>query len=414
VAGEEKEKFMPAGRELLGVELKAPEPLRIQWPDFGKILSDFIDRVKEAFRGFIDFIAEGIAKFWERAIPAREAIPKEIASSLTTTTPDWAKPLINELTHHYLKQVKTVTRSLIAINPYIDRNAEDAVYDKVASIIIPAASTVIATAVATQLAEIVHPLRELRVSEMTRAILEAMGVFALVNAVWNLIYMESLIQPLKYELNYVVRPWLPPQSIVDTMLFQEGIGERAWEEYYRKIGWSEEWINAWRKARHRPPSPFLLYRLMENPNIPARWYDKVLRYHGLDKEDVEILKEAFKWYALKDEIYKYRDAVVYWYRKGLINTARLYSELSALPLSKDVIEWTASLAKLHREMEIREDLISAIREGFRKGKITELEYVNQLRALDVEDPVIAGWLEVDKVKRKVELRKTVVSLEEVG
>jgi hypothetical protein len=198
------------------------------------------------------------------------------------------------------------------------------------------------------------------------------------------------------------------------MLFQEGIDENAWEDYYRKMGWSDFWINAWRKARYRPPSPWLVYRVIENPNVPEEWYDKVLRYHGYDAEDRKVMIEAFRWYSLKDEIYKYRDKVVYWYKKGMLSKDRLLNELSNLPLSKEVISWTVALADLEAEMEVLEDKVNTIREGFRKGKINELEYINQLKLLGIEEKRISAWLELDKIKRKVELRKTVVSLEEVG
>ena len=79
-----------------------------------------------------------------------------------------------------------------------------------------------------------------------------------------------------------------------------------------------------------------------------------------------------------------------------------------------MINWVVAKADLEAELETLEDKVNTIREGFRKGRITELEYINQLRAFGIEERRINAWLELDKIKRKVELRKTVVSLEEVG
>ena len=370
--------------------------------------------IANAFKGFIDFIAEGLAKFWMRMIPAKEILPKEIYTSLTSSSPEWTIPLINDLVHYYVREASEYISSVVETNPYIDSSVGREVEEKIKTFLLPSAIAMITLSVVSQLAELLHPLRELRVGETVRDVLRAMGVTQLVDSMFRMIYSESLLQPLKYDLNYLVRPWLPPQNIVDTMLFQEGIDEKKWEEYYRRIGWAEEWIDAWRKARYRPPSMWILYRVIENPNIPDEWYDKVLRYHGLDEEDREVLKEVFKWYSLKDEIYRYRDRVVYWYRKGMMSKERLLQELTSLPLSKEVIDYTVALADLEYEFEVLEDKVSTVREGFRKGRVSELEYVNMLRELGVGEERIAVWLELDKLKRKVELRKTVVSLAEVG
>jgi len=373
-----------------------------------------VDGITKAFGGFITYIAEGLKKFWLAVIPAKELLPKEIFTHLTTTTPEWARPLVNDLAHYYLNQAKGVIRSVVETNPYVDTKVQEDVARRLDTILLPSISAIVVSSVAAQLAELIHPLRELRVSETVRNILAALGLYTIVSGAWNVIYTDVFLQPLKYDLNALVRPWLPPQSLVDTMLFQEGIEEREWEEYYRKLGWSDRWISAWRKARYSPPSVWLLYRLMENPNVPEEWYDKVLRYHRIDEEDREVLKEGFRWYSLKDEIYRYRDRLVYYYRKGLIPKTRFIEELDTLPLSKDVIDYVVRTAELERDIELKEDRINAVREGFRKGKLTELEYVSMLREEGIEEPVIQSWLALDKVKRRVELRKTVVSLAEVG
>jgi hypothetical protein len=386
-------------------------------PDWSWILGpiqSLANAILAGLSAFRDWIADGIKKFWDKVIPVKEVLPKEIYTSLTTTTPDWAKPLVNELTHYYLAQARAVITSAVESNPYVDVRIQKDVETRISNILMPAITTLVVSSVAAQLAELIHPLRELRVSETVKNVLTAFGLYAVVDTTWRLLYGEALIQPLKYELNALIRPWLPPQPIVDQMYFQEGITEEEWEDYYRKMGWSERWIAAWRKARYRPPSVWLLYRVIENPNVPEGWYDKVLRYHALDAEDRAVMIEAFKWIAHKDEIYRYRDRVVYYYKKGLINRERLIAELEKLPLTADTIELTVELADFESEMEVLEDKVNAIREGFRKGKITELEYMNQLKSLGIEERRIAAWLELDKLKRKVELRKTVVSLGEVG
>ena len=410
---ERKEEIPKTPEEELLEALRERRPL-IQFPDILGPLRELGKTIVDAFRGFIDYISDGLGKFWERVIPAKEVLPTEIYSSLTTTTPEWAKPLVNELTHYFISQADTVISSSIESNPYVDTRIQDQVTSKIRTFLLPSTIAIVAASVAAQLAELIHPLRELRVSETVKSILTAMGLFTINQMIWSVLYGEALIQPLKYDLNALLRPWLPPASVVDTMLFQEGIDETAWEDYYRRIEWSDFWINAWRKARYNPPSVWLLYRLMENPNIPEEWYDKVLRYHRYDVEDREVLKEAFKWYSLKDEIYRYRNTLVSWYKKGMLSKDRLISELSNLPLSEEVISWTVALADLESEMEVLEDKVNTIREGFKKGKINELEYINQLKLLGIEDRRISAWLELDKIKRKVELRKTVVSLEEVG
>jgi len=401
----EEERLLRLAREMKPV---------IQFPDILGPLRTLGEMITNAFRGFIEYIAEGLKKFWDLVIPTKEILPKEIFSSLTTTTPDWAKPFTNELTHYYLRQTDTLINSLVESNPYVDVRVQDEVSNKLRTFLLPTTATIVTASIAAQLAELIHPLRELRVSETVKSILTGMGLFTVNSALWGLLYSELLIQPLKYELNTLVRPWLPPQSLVDTMYFQEGITEDTWTDYYRKLGWSDSWIEAWRKARYSPPSVWLLYRLMENPNIPTEWYDKVLRYHRLDEEDRELLKEAFKWYSLKDEIYRYRDAVVSYFKKGLISKTKLVEELTNLPLSKEAVDYTVALAEFSRDIELKEDRVNAIREGFRKGKLTELEYVNMLKDEGIEEVVIESWLYLDKVKRKVELRKTVVSLAEVG
>jgi len=400
----------PAPGEVPEEEKREERPIIDLWSP----LRAFAEWLLSGFERFKQWIADGIKTFWDKVIPLKEQLPRDIYSSLTTTSPEWATPLTNELVHYYINYVKSYIKSIIESSPYVDRRVDDEVVAKLASILIPSATTTVVLSIAAQLAELLHPLRELRIGETIRDIEKAMGLSEVIASVYRVLYSETIIQPLKYDLNSIVRPFLPPPNVVDTMLFQEGIDERKWEEFYRKIGWGDEWIVAWRKARYRPPSPFLLYRLMENPNIPQEWYDKVLRYHALDEEDRSILIEAFKWYSLKDEIYRYRDSLVSYYRKGVLSKTRLLEEMNNLPLSKDVVDWTVKLADFSREMELREDLINSIREGFRKGKITELEYVNQLKDLNVDEPVIYSWLALDKVKRRVELRKTVVSLEEVG
>jgi len=283
-------------------EWKWPE---IKWPDFFDIGKKLVNLLLGGFEKFRDWIADGLKAFWEKVIPVKETLTKDLSESLRTSTPDWAKPLVNDLTHYFISYTDGVVDSVVSANPYIDPKYEGAIRERLKTYLMPAATAVIAASVAAQLAELLHPLRELRVSETVKNVLNVMGLFTVTNAIWNILYSEALIQPFKYELNSMVRPWLPPSSIVDTMLFQEGIDEEKWEEYYRKIGWSEEWIKAWKKARTRPPSVFIIYRVMEWPNTPEKWIDKVLRYHAYDEEDREILKEFFRWYALRDEFERY-------------------------------------------------------------------------------------------------------------
>jgi hypothetical protein len=158
----------------------------------------------------------------------------------------------------------------------------------------------------------------------------------------------------------------------------------------------------------------MLYRVFEIPNIPESWYEKVLKYHGLDEEDRTILKEGIKFISLKDEIYTYRDKLKYYYKKGLISKDKFLAYMGELPLTAEVINLTVKTAELERDMELKEDLVNSIREGFKKGKLKEDEYKSMLKDLGIDDEVISSWLQLDKVKRKVELRKTVVSLMEVG
>ena len=382
--------------------------------DFKGPIESLKEKLAELFGKIKDHIADGLRAFWEKVIPTREVLPKEIYSSLTTTTPDWAKPLVNELTHYYLSQADAVINSVIESNPYIDARYQEQVKARLKSYLLPATAAIITGSVAAQLAELIHPVRELRVSETVRNILTALGLYTVVSSVWSTIYNDILVYPLKYELHALARPFLPPPEIVDNMLFNRAITEDDWVEYYRKYGWSDFWINAWRVARYRPPSAYILYRVIENPNIPEEWYRQVLEQHGYKPQDIELMIQAFKWYSLKDEIYSYRNALVNYYKKGLINRDRLVNELSNLPLSREVINWTVAKADLEAEMEILEDKVNAVREGFRKGKITEIEYINQLRAFGIEERRINSWLELDKIKRKVELRSTVVSLQEVG
>jgi hypothetical protein len=372
------------------------------------------EKLAELFGKLKEHIADGLRAFWDKVVPAKEVLPKEIYSSLTTTTPSWAKPLVNELTHYYLSQAEAAINSVVESNPYVDTKYQDQVKARLKSYLLPATAAIITGSVAAQLAELIHPIRELRVSETVRNILTALGLYTVVNSVWTTIYNDILVYPLKYELHALTRPFLPPPQIVDTMLFQGGIDEAAWEEYYKKYGWSDYWINAWKIARYRPPSAYLLYRVIENPNIPEEWYTRVLQEHGYKPEDIAIIIQAIKWYSLKDEIYRYRDTLVSYYKKGLINRDRLINELTSLPLTREVINWTVAKADLEAEMEALEDKVNAVREGFRKGKITELEYINQLKAFGIEERRINAWLELDKIKRKVELRSTVVSLQEVG
>ena len=130
---------------------------------------------------------------------------------------------------------------------------------------------------------------------------------------------------------------------------------------------------------------------------------KRLMDYGYSKEDVGVVANITKHYALAAEIGDVRREIIADYVEGFITVETLRANLTAIGTAASVMDYYVEKAKMRASRDLDKEKVKLIRAGFKSGVLTEEEAVGQMQELGLRNDTISVYIELDKMKRKVDV-----------
>jgi len=284
--------------------------------------------------------------------------------------------------------------------------------------------------------ELVHPMKSLGMGRLS-ALLYDIGGFGVLAYNINSTIVNTLTTPkLKYALNYLVRPWIPPAEDLVTFYAREAINPEDFRRYMHLQGFDDFFIDAYLAAHWVPPPIHQVYDLLRRrlidlatakdlikrldimeemreplaklaylvpPRVDVRRgyeygllsaeeVDDYLRKGGYSDEDAVILGKIQRRLALSAEISDLRREFEKDYVDGFIDEDTFRANLAELGFPDELIEFRVEAIKTRHEREYKREQIRIYREAFRKDLITAEDLKSFLLELGLSeekaDPIV--------------------------
>jgi hypothetical protein len=240
--------------------------------------------------------------------------------------------------------------------------------------------------------ELVHPLKEMGFKQVSAMLYDMAGFGKIASALTLELATASYIMPLRWGLNMLWRPRIPPTSMADRMLFEGNIDEAGWRTIYAKWGWKEADINAWRRTMYIKPNQRTLLTMLEDPEVPEEWVLRKLSELGLEPGDRDQLVEykrrlieAKRLARLDPEksrlITNAKSDLV----KGYITEGTLRATLAELGIEADEIDYHVADALGDRLRRYKDQLLDTYRDGYVKDLVTDDELEARVREVLVDE-----------------------------
>jgi hypothetical protein len=240
--------------------------------------------------------------------------------------------------------------------------------------------------------ELVHPLKEMGFKQVSAMLYDMAGFGKIASALTLELATASYIMPLRWGLNMLWRPRIPPTAMADRMLFEGNIDEAGWRTIYAKWGWKEADIDAWRRTMYIKPNQRTLLTMLEDPEVPEEWVLRKLSELGLEPGDRDQLVEykrrliETKRLARLDPeksrlITNAKSDLV----KGYITEDTLRATLAELGIEADEIDYHVADALGDRLRRYKDQLLDTYRDGYVKDLVTDDELEARVREVLVDE-----------------------------
>jgi hypothetical protein len=192
--------------------------------------------------------------------------------------------------------------------------------------------------------------------------------------------------PLTYWANNTFRPNLPRFTDAYSM-FVKGIISESTLNYVMRYqgGWSEDWLNAWKRHLTYTPRPFEIMRLADYTSLDPIWISKKLSDVGMEEWDKTKYLDAIIKRPLREEV----RALVYEigtnYIYGWISEADCRSKLVLVGIKPEEVELTMSRLIYVRKRTLLNDRIEIYKLQYRKDLITLDTLIANLKALGLAE-----------------------------
>jgi len=255
--------------------------------------------------------------------------------------------------------------------------------------------------------ELVHPVKQMGFPQLSAMLYDMSGFGRIASALTLELATASYITPLRWGLNTLWRPRIPPTAMADRMLLEGHIGEGDWRTIYAKWGWKEGDIDAWRRSMYTKPNQRTLLTMLEDPEVPEDWIIRKLTELGLERPDVDQLVgykrrliEAKRLARFDSEKSKLVTNAKYDFARGYITEEDLRSTLKSLDYTSEEVEYHVRDAREDRERKRKDMLVDNYVEAYVKGMIeSDQELRDRLAEIMVDPQLVEVTVDDAYVRR---------------
>ena len=278
---------------------------------------------------------------------------------------------------------------------------------------LPAFGTIAASMLAVQTTFLsvnaAHPLKYIIGDTANAMVCKFLGFEHLASAFWGSIGAEVLDHPIRLWARQTFRARVPRHEDADRMLWHGQIDERRWHELHEYEGWPDQLITAHHASMWRNPSIRELQLISDAVGFDAQWVRSQLAQLGYQSEDADAVLAVLSRRPLIDELRALKTDTIKDAVEGAITLAELDQALAAVGVTQGELELIHQIVAIRAARAQRKALadeakawqskrVTALTEAYRRGLLTEEEYLEELLAAGVSQSVAAETVYLEEIR----------------
>ncbi|MCC6014110.1 MAG: hypothetical protein LM564_00205 [Desulfurococcaceae archaeon] len=146
------------------------------------------------------------------------------------------------------------------------------------------------------------------------------------------------------------------------------------------------------EAAYRLPSPFLIAQAMETGEVSEDVLRRMLEYDLVHPEFVDVMVNALKWRALRDERSLLRRYIIDLFSEGSLKLDEFQHYLGVLGVAPDLMKSIVEVADLNRRKTIRRRALSYLERQFLEGYMDRNEFTDKLVSYGFDEELVREYV----------------------
>lgn len=402
--------------------LALPAPMRAL-PEIAKV---YEEQVREL---------EDPAKFSPFAPMARSLyegfgnLKDTIESQINTTLKDALKPGTPEIKKTFEGILDTLLDGTFdAMDPKKTKISTD-MRTEMKSTMKPLLGLGLSFTVATTLAELIHPTKELGFGRISHFLYDTIGWKSLMNAYIDPIRLNLIAQPTKYSINMLTRPFIPRLADALEWYGRGHIDEAEMLVFLKKHGVEPGWEYRYQRMGTKPSSYFMLnaiaregfwdvddfrfwlsdagygaFHITEGLLTP---YEKKYGLKPPRTTQIDFLLDAYKQMNIRSTVGDVRSIRRRLMAEGWITRDAFEKDLAVYKIKKEDVADVLNAIEMEQDVKDKKELAKAYEKKYMKGRVTDDDLKKALVALGMRE----DYVDVH-VKRLFETKQKKLAVDE--
>jgi VIT1/CCC1 family predicted Fe2+/Mn2+ transporter len=237
--------------------------------------------------------------------------------------------------------------------------------------------------VATILAELIHPTKEMGFGGVSHFIHDTVGFQALADAYTRPVREAAIEIPTRYNIMRIMQPWAIRPQEARTLVQKRLLTPAQYAETLRYTGIQEQYVpllqsDVWRELSIRD-----IQRIYDTENPSEQWTTQKLQRTGFADEDVVQLLKNLKKRSILADIGNVKALQRSQYKSGVLSRDDYSAKLSARGVTGQDASELLDAVDAERKFDQNKDLQNGYELKFLNGRSTETELRTALGTLDI-------------------------------
>jgi len=295
--------------------------------------------------------------------------------------------------------------------------------------------------VATTLAELIHPLKEMGFGHISHFVHDTVGFKSLSQAYIDPVRDNMIGIPIRYQINSLTRPLHPPMKEGIDWYGRGHIGDAQLKEFTKWHGWEDLWDKTLKRSSCRPISWFMLNSIGESgaydkdgfkfwlsdsgfgafaiTSSDLTQYEQDYNLPAPNMSQVDWIIKAYEKLKVKWEYSDIKSLTDGLYREGIFplswagadGTTKTYGTQDAsykgflidkAIVSEDYADLKLSLIKSRMAVDTKEASRATYDALYRANQISSDDYTSALTALGYSSDAIGRFINLNDIKKQGE------------
>lgn len=370
--------------------------------------------------GILGDLAKGLFEgFAALSGPIEAALAESLRKNLVPGSPDTK--------HEFDGVVEVLLDGMLQAFRVGGKEVPTSVRDALKTSLIPVVQLGLTITVATSLAELIHPTKELGLNHVSHLLYDMCGFKSISEAyTWPL--RKALIEyPIQVALNTALQPYYPSEGTITGLARKREVTQEQYRDSMRALGIREEWITGQLQGFWADPRLFEIVRILDvampDPTCPSEaavWLERAklgkyigpdwwlaLKFAkaGYDDIDIPVLIQAVRKRYIQSELGNIRGIQRTQYKKGKISRPDYEAILASRGISAAESRELLDAVETEQTGDISDDLQRLYELKYLNGRLTDEALLAAFRSLKLDDGYIDARIKYLAEKRLGKLRE---------